>query len=168
VPLFGDRRDRIRTGNLARYDDAVSQSRRTPTLWAALVTIPVALVVACAAQPQGVESNLSASAIGAGDNQAWVVVSFDDRQEEFDASLMDMLLETELQADEALAAADSGHIDGNDVGAYSYTLYFVGDDDEAMWAILEPVFAAAPVAWSEVELRDSFEDPTPEVFKQPR
>ena len=129
--------------------------------------LPVALVVACSAQTQGGDSNPPESAIDAEDIQAWVVVSFDDRQDEFDANLMDMLLETELKADEALAAAASGYIDGNDVGEHSYTLYFVGSDAGAMWTILEPMFAAAPVAWSRVELRDSFEDASPEVIEQP-
>lgn len=66
----------------------------------------------------------------------------------------------------SLAEAGAGWIDGNDVGDYSYELYFVGDDATEMWALLGPVFADAPVAWTRVELRETLEDPAPEVLTQ--
>ncbi|WP_147424076.1 hypothetical protein [Microbacterium sp. AG1240] len=103
-----------------------------------------------------------APAEGEGDD--WVVVSFDDREAESDLDPMDELLETELAADQALADADAGWIDGNDVGDGTYELSFVGDDTEEMWMLLEPVFADAPVPWSEVRLYDGFDDPTPRVI----
>lgn len=98
------------------------------------------------------------------DTNAWVVVSFEDRPEEFDVDLMDALLETELKADEALAEANAGWIDGNDVGANGYELYFVGSDVDSLWSALEPVFAEAPVAWTRVELRNGLEDPAPRII----
>ena len=87
----------------------------------------------------------------------WVVVHYD--HESWDASLdvLDVLLETELAADEALAAANLGWIDGNEVGEQSYDIYFVGYDHVEMWATLEPIFAAAPLRWTRVELRNSLE-----------
>jgi hypothetical protein len=91
---------------------------------------------------------------------------FDARGNQFDAELMDLMLETELAADEALAAADAGWIDGNEVGDFGYELYFVGDDAEEMWSALEPVFADAPVPWTRVELRDGLDDPAPGVLTQ--
>ncbi len=98
------------------------------------------------------------------DTEAWVVVIFEDRPEEFDGNLMEALFETEMRADEALAEANAGWIDGNDVGAYGYELYFVGEDVDVMWAALEPVFRDAPVAWTRVELRTGLDDPTPTVI----
>lgn len=94
----------------------------------------------------------------------WVIVRFEDRPAEFDPSAMDLLLDTELKADDALTAAGAGRIDGNDVGAYEYELYFVGDDADAMWKILEPVFADAPVPWTQVELHRGRDDPSPRVL----
>ena len=56
----------------------------------------------------------------------WVVVILEDRTSEFDGDLMEALLETELAADQALAHAGAGWIDGNVVGGSEYELYFVG------------------------------------------
>ena len=98
------------------------------------------------------------------DTDEWVVVIFDGREQEFDLDLMGALLPTELAADQALAEAGIGWIDGNDVGANGYELYFVGSDAAAMWSVLEPVFAAAPVAWNRVELRAGLEDASPQVL----
>lgn len=94
----------------------------------------------------------------------WVVVMFEDRPAEFDGGLMDALLETELSADEALGAAGVGRIDGNDVGAHGYELYFIGTDAAQMWDVLEPIFASAPVSWTRVELRNGLEDSAPRVL----
>ncbi|WP_421742317.1 hypothetical protein [Cellulomonas sp.] len=89
----------------------------------------------------------------------WVVVSFADTAGQFDLDTMDSLLDTELAADEALQAAGAGGIDGNEIGEHQYDIYFVGTDREEMWSVLEPVFAAAPIMWSRVELHDGLDDP---------
>ena len=92
------------------------------------------------------------------------MVVFDDTDLEFDLGVMDALLETELAADDALTEAGVGMIDGNEVGDHSYELYFVGDEGEAMWRVLEPVFEDAPVPWTRVEIRSGLEDETPRVL----
>lgn len=94
----------------------------------------------------------------------WVVVTYDDTVETFDVNVMDSLLETELAADEALQAAGAGYIEGNDIGQRQYNLYFIGKDATQMWSILEPIFEAAPVHWSSVELRSGLDDPDPVVL----
>ena len=97
------------------------------------------------------------------DGDDWVVVVF-TTEKWIDAKVMDLLLETELKAAEAVESAGVGVIDGNEVGAGSYELFFVGSDREAMWRVLKPAFAEAPVKWSRVELRHGFEDPAPRVI----
>lgn len=89
----------------------------------------------------------------------WVVVTYTlNAQSPTDA--MDVLLETEMAADAALAAAGAGPIDGNEVGGGEYQLHFVGADRHQMWQVLEPVLAQAPLEWSRVELlRTLGEDP---------
>ena len=91
----------------------------------------------------------------------WVVVTFSDAGDRLSLDAMDSLLETEVDADDALRAAGAGWIDGNEMGENQYDLYFVGNDRNAMWAVLEPIFASAPIKWSRVELRDGLEDPAP-------
>ncbi len=125
------------------------------------------LFAGCTADPRAGDSEPSDAAPpidATGNTHAWVVVIFEDRPEKFDGNLMDALLETEMKADEALAEANAGWIDGNDVGAYGYELYFVGDDAESMWDALEPVFRDAPVAWTRVELRSGLEYPAPTLI----
>lgn len=95
----------------------------------------------------------------------WVVVSFADDAETMPVGAMDLLLDTEMAADEALADAGAGFIDGNEIGDGSYDLYFVGDDSAEMWRVLEPVFAEAPVPWTSVQLLDGLEDPDPTVLQ---
>lgn len=143
------------------------------SLLGSLVVVMLAsagLLVACAAHPaspglngQGAvgEVDLDASSAAA---DAWVVVSFEDRDDQFDQNLMDALFDTEMAADQALAEADAGWIDGNDVGDHGYELYFVGEDPKEIWAAIQPVFASAPVPWTRVELRQGFEDPSPLVL----
>lgn len=96
----------------------------------------------------------------------WVVVYYD--QESWDTALdgFDALLETEMAADEALAAADRGWIDGNEIGEESYDIYFNGYDRDKMWATLEPILATAPLKWTRVELRNGLEDPAPVELTQ--
>ena len=91
----------------------------------------------------------------------WVVVTFEDRDADFDLSLMDAMLETELAADEALTRADAGQIDGNEIGAGEYALYFVGPDAERIWEVIQPVFDDAPVPWTQVQLMQGLDDPSP-------
>lgn len=98
--------------------------------------------------------------------EGWVVVKFESRDERFDLDLMDKMLATELAADEALAAAEAGAIDGNDVGDGEYALYFTGGDAERMWEVLEPIFADAPVPWTTVVLKSGFDDSEPRVLTQ--
>ncbi|QDE34930.1 hypothetical protein FIV50_09085 [Microbacterium foliorum] len=131
------------------------------------LAIPLVLFTGCTADPSAREPETSDAAppiVATGNADAWVVVIFEDRPEKFDGNLMDALLETEMKADEALAEANAGWIDGNDVGAYGYELYFVGDDAESMWDVLEPIFSDAPVAWTRVELRSGLEDLAPTLI----
>lgn len=148
----------------SKCHDCVVFSRRIAarTLIALVLALPLALLAGCAASPDADPSTPEVEAPQEAD--AWVVVIFEDRPIEFDGNLMDALLETEMKADEALAEANAGWIDGNDVGAHSYDLYFVGSDVDAMWSALEPVFKEAPVAWTRVELRNGLEDPDPRVI----
>lgn len=120
----------------------------------------VVSLISCAAAPATVEAGEVSE-----ETSGWVVVVYEDRPSELDGDLMEALLETELAADRALTDTNAGWIDGNEVGDSSYALYFVGEDPERMWNVLEPVFAEAPVAWTRVELRNGLEDPTPKVFK---
>ena len=92
----------------------------------------------------------------------WLVVTYADLDRS-PSDVMDMLLETELAADEKLAATDAGMIDGNEIGESEYQLFFVGDDRHRMWELLEPVLAEAPVPWSRVELFVTL-DGEPEVI----
>lgn len=111
----------------------------------------VGVLTACAAPVSGAPAGAQPD--------HWVVVTFGDTEDRFDLDAMDSLLDTELAADEALQAAGAGWIDGNEIGEHQYDLYFAGTDREEMWAVLEPVFAAAPIRWSRVELRDGLDDP---------
>ena len=121
------------------------------------VTVIVAVVglTACAAPASGDPADA--------EPDHWVVVTFSDTGDRLDLDTMDSLLETELAADDALQAAEAGWIDGNEIGDKRYDLYFVGHDHDEMWAVLEPIFASAPIEWSRVELRDGLEDPAPVV-----
>ncbi|MWC00385.1 hypothetical protein [Agromyces seonyuensis] len=136
--------------------------RRLRLPFAALsLLLSASALAACVTSPAA-----APEAAAAEEPDGWVVVAFEGTDEEFDLGIMDTLLETELAADEALAAADAGWIDGNDVGEHGYELYFVGQDAAAMWRVLEPVFADAPVPWTRVELRDGLEDENPVMLSQ--
>ncbi|TXK19090.1 hypothetical protein [Homoserinibacter sp. GY 40078] len=127
---------------------------------AALAALTAAILAGCATTAPAAPAAQPTDS----DGDQWVVVTFGGRDEQFDLALMDSLLETELAADEALTAPGIGGIDGNEVGDGVYDLYFVGDDAGEMWDALEPVFAAAPVPWTTVELRSSLDDPAPRVL----
>jgi len=94
----------------------------------------------------------------------WVVITYADTQDRFDGNVMDALLDTELAADDALQASGAGFIEGNEIGEHQYDVFFVGSDREAMWRILEPVLATAPIEWTRVELRDGLEGGSPRVI----
>jgi hypothetical protein len=96
-------------------------------------------------------------------DEDWVVVTF-DTAETMSLDLMDAMLPLELEADEALAADGTGWIDGNEIGAHGYELYFAGEDRHAIWAVLEPIFARSVHPWARVELRQGLEDANPTVF----
>lgn len=96
-------------------------------------------------------------------DEDWVVVVF-DTAETMSLDLMDALLPLELEADEALAADGTGWIDGNEIGAHGYELYFAGESRDAMWAVLEPILARSTHPWARVELRTGFDDPNPVVL----
>lgn len=106
------------------------------------------------------DDSVSGGYDGTGDD--WVVVIYAVDDGGFDPMLE--LLDTEMAADAALYEAGAGWIDGNDIGSESYDLYFMGDDADVMWAVLEPVLAEAPVAWTAVELRDGLTDPDPTIL----
>lgn len=108
-----------------------------------------------------VASQPSGSAVPAGPEDQWVVVTYD--VVDGDPSML-QLLPTETRADAALQDAGAGHIDGNEVGQGTYDMFFVGADAERMWQIVEPVLEGAPVAWTRVELRERLDDPDPTVI----
>jgi hypothetical protein len=99
-------------------------------------------------------------------DEDWVVVRF-DTAETMSLDLMDVLLPLELEADEALSESGAGWIDGNEIGANGYELYFTGEDRHAIWAVLEPILAKSPHPWARVELRTGLEDPNPVVLAPP-
>lgn len=137
----------------------VWRSLRRVAFGAAWGVVPVALLVGCADQS-------GSSSVPTLDSDDWVIVTYADTEDRFDGSVMDALLDTELAADAALQDAGAGSIDGNEIGENQYDLYFIGEDRETMWHILEPVFAAAPLPWSRAELRDGLEDTSPQVITQ--
>jgi len=94
----------------------------------------------------------------------WVVVHFASNSEYSAGDAFRQLEDTEYAADDALNDDGLGLIDGNEVGGDSYDIYFVGFDRDHMWEALAPVFAAAPLQWTSVELYDGLEDPDPVTF----
>jgi starvation-inducible outer membrane lipoprotein len=93
----------------------------------------------------------------------WVVVTY-TLKAGAPTRTMDVLLETEMAADAALQDASAGSIDGNEVGAGEYQLYFVGPDRHRMWQVLERVLAKAPLKWTRVELYQTLGEEPDEVI----
>jgi hypothetical protein len=118
----------------------------------------LAILSACAIDVPGRAAGSTPAPV---DGDAWVVVRYAVAD---DDPAMLTLLPVETAADEALQASGAGRIDGNEVGQGDYDMYFVGSDAQAMWAVLEPILAGAPVPWERVELRDGLEDPDPTVI----
>lgn len=114
---------------------------------------------ACTVPPMGQSPDAVEVDDVGGDDWVVVVYAFGDEQ----PSAMLELLDTEMAADAALVEAGLGWIDGNEIGAESYDLYFAGSDAAAMWDVLQPVLEDAPVAWTSAELRDALEDPDPTI-----
>lgn len=95
------------------------------------------------------------------DADHWVVVTYE--VVDGDPAMM-MLLDSELAADEALQNAAAGFIDGNEIGQDTYDMYFIGQDRERMWSIIEPILGDAREEWIRVELRDGLEDQDPIII----
>lgn len=105
---------------------------------------------------------------GQGNAEEWVVVTYTDPEGKLSTRLMNALLKTEMEADQALSEAGLGGIDGNEIGD-DYQLFFVGSDRHRMWGVLEPILEKAPVRWSRVELFMSLdEDADPDEVILPR
>lgn len=74
-------------------------------------------------------------------------------QDEFGPeNLLDVMWPLEDRAMTAIESAGLGYLDGNEVGDSEYSLYFFGDDREAMWKLLEPIMSTAPYPLARVEL----------------
>ena len=96
------------------------------------------------------------------DGDASVILSF-DLPADVDDATWDAMLDLELVAGDALLAADAGYLDGNGTDGVVYDVFFYGLDHEDMWAILEPVYADAPIAWSTTQLWERWDDAAPAV-----
>lgn len=120
------------------------------------------LLSGCAVVALGLIGDEDETSVDEADSD-WVVVTFTLKPGS-PTDAMDVLLETELAADAALQDASAGSIDGNEVGAGEYQLYFVGPDRHQMWEVLEPVFAKAPLKWSRVELYQTLAEDPDEVI----
>ena len=97
------------------------------------------------------------------DDDASIIVTFTDLPDADDDAAWEALLDLELEAGEALVAAGLGYLDGNGSDGVVYGVFFYGSDHEAMWEVVEPVYADAPVAWSAVRMWASSEDVEPAV-----
>lgn len=93
-----------------------------------------------------------------------VVVVFALDSEFGGEDLLDAMWPVEEEALAAIEDAGLGYLDGNDVGAGEYSLYFYGDDRARMWELLEPIMRTAPVPLARVELWPSGEGTEPEVL----
>jgi len=135
-------------------------------LAAAMVVLGAIGLTACAGDPLAptTASQPTDSVEAVMSTEHWVVVTFGGQEAWMSGDLLDQLLPTEMAADEALTESGVGYIDGNDIGANEYQLYFVGEDRQELWAVLEPIFAAAPVQWTKVSLMASLDDPDPIIL----
>lgn len=134
-------------------------------MWlAGVLGLAIALaLVGCGHRPGREQPASGGTIVSGADSDDWVIVKFQGH-ESFDGDVMDALLETEIAADRALRDAGIGTIEGNEVGVGGYEIYFVGQDREAMWAILLPIVDSAPVLWSTAELRRGLDDKSPQVI----
>ena len=93
-----------------------------------------------------------------------VLVVFSLDAEFGDESTLEEMWPVEDRAIEALEASGLGYIDGNEIGASEYALYFYGADREAMWRLLEPIMREAPIPLSRVELWPPGDSPGPAII----
>lgn len=80
-------------------------------------------------------------------------------------STLKQMWAVEDRAAAALESSGAGYIDGNEIGASEYALYFYGTDREAMWQVLEPIMRDAPIPLSRVELWPPGESAEPTVIE---
>lgn len=132
-----------------------------PFLLCGLACVVVVVVSVCQ-RPDRAGRDEAIPGVAAGKEQ-WVDASYRAPDEEL-AALMDQMLPIEIAADQALQDAGAGAIDGNEVGAGAYDLYFAGGDPEEMWRVLEPILRDVPRTWDRAELRTSLDDEHPTVL----
>ncbi|SIT78756.1 hypothetical protein SAMN05880545_1927 [Microbacterium sp. RU33B] len=82
-----------------------------------------------------------------------------------DDSTLEQMWAVEDRAAAALETSGSGYIDGNEIGASEYALYFYGTDREDVWQVLEPIMRDAPIPLSRVELWPPGESAEPTVIE---
>lgn len=96
-----------------------------------------------------------------------VLVVFALEAEFGDDRTLEQMWEVEDRAAAALETSGAGYIDGNEIGAAEYALYFYGADREAMWQVLEPIMRDAPIPLTRVELWPPGESAEPTVIEFP-
>lgn len=81
-----------------------------------------------------------------------------------DENVLETMWPVEQEALIAIERSGLGYLDGNEIGASEYALYFYGDDRAAMWELLEPILRKAPIEIARVELWPPGADAEPEVL----
>jgi hypothetical protein len=94
---------------------------------------------------------------GLQDTSASILMSFSGLPEDADDRIWDDMFRIELAAGDALLDAEIGYLDGNGSDGEVYEVFFLGSDPHAMWAIIEPFYVDAPLAWSKVQGWESLE-----------
>lgn len=84
--------------------------------------------------------------------RGWIAVKFEHRPAMFDVELMSRLMQFEFDTATAVTTARVGSPDGNEIGAYSYDLFWDGPDVDALWRTIEPLLRFAPAAWTTAEI----------------
>ncbi len=95
------------------------------------------------------------------DAEQSIIMSFSDLPTDPDDVVWEEMFFLELAVGEALLDAGVGYLDGNGSDGEIYEVFYWGNDHEAMWSIIEPMYADAPLAWSEVQGWVSFEAEEP-------
>ena len=90
-----------------------------------------------------------------------IIMTFTGWPAETDDVVWQEMFALELAAGEALLDEGVGYLDGNGSDGVIYQVFFGGNDHAAMWSIIEPIYADAPLAWSEVQGWDSLEAEEP-------
>ncbi|MET4100468.1 hypothetical protein ABIB37_002705 [Agrococcus sp. UYP10] len=96
-----------------------------------------------------------------------IMMTFTGWPAETDDPVWHDMFALELEAGEALLDAGVGYLDGNGSDGEIYQVFFGGNDHAAMWSIIEPIYADAPLAWSEVQGWSSLdaEEPALELYR---